>query len=498
MTFGFFGKKGDTAFMKQRIYLGIFLAVLLPYLLFEFLRMNDSIDRLFVLPRGHFYIVSFIAVLATIISAAVGVAGIKLRNLKVIFLSLSFISLAEVFSVHGLSTPNFILGSTHVPGIAAQTSILLAGLWLYLSSMPTDHRLIAYLSRYQLILLPAWVASLFIFGLFSMIFTHFFDHIPLDDHPLNFILATTTIVLIGIAMYRYLQSYWYSRFPLQLSIVYSSGWLIVSQIIMVIGELWRISWWLYHLLLLLAMAVMLLGLIKQYATSQSMISALRSLFTTDPIERITSSLSPSVKALVIATENKDVYTAGHNLRVTLYALKIAEELGLGQDMLRAIAQGTIVHDVGKINIPDSILNKPGRLTPEERSIIETHPVKGYEMCKNLGFMKEELEIIRSHHEKWDGSGYPDQLRRESIPLLARVVAVADVYDALTSTRSYRKAWSHEEAVGLLQENSGSHFDPKCVEAWVNICQKDPCVYQYPLERINEQTHISEFSQVAIK
>jgi HD-GYP domain-containing protein (c-di-GMP phosphodiesterase class II) len=130
-------------------------------------------------------------------------------------------------------------------------------------------------------------------------------------------------------------------------------------------------------------------------------------------------------------------------------------LGLRPDQLRPLAQGTIVHDVGKIDIPDQILNKPGRLSPEERLVIEMHPVSGYEMCRSLGFMKEELGIIRWHHERWDGGGYPDQLRGEQIPITARIVAVADVYDALTSNRSYRQAMTHQEALAFLNEHNGT-------------------------------------------
>jgi len=126
---------------------------------------------------------------------------------------------------------------------------------------------------------------------------------------------------------------------------------------------------------------------------------------------------------MIATEKKDLYTAGHNLRVTLYALKPAKEMGFRPD--------------------------------QQRAIIELHRVRGYEMCRELGFMKDELEIIRGHHERWDGRGYPDRLEGERIPLLARIVAVADVYDALTSHRAYRQAMSHEAAMAVLTEQRGS-------------------------------------------
>lgn len=108
-------------------------------------------------------------------------------------------------------------------------------------------------------------------------------------------------------------------------------------------------------------------------------------------------------------------------------------------------------------------------------------------------MQEELSIIRSHHEKWDGSGYPDGLKENDIPFFARIVAVADVYDALTSERSYRKAWTHSEAMKYLKENKGTHFDPQCVDAWEQLCLRNPSVYKYPSKAIKEETTIQKLS-----
>ncbi|WP_240418029.1 HD-GYP domain-containing protein [Paenibacillus periandrae] len=465
--------------MKFRELTGPLVAITLPFLVFNLLKFNPLLDIQFAVPRGHFYIVSSVALLASIIAIAVGISGSRVRNIKISFLAMAFISLAEIFSVHGLSTPNMLIHMSHLPGVAAQGSVLLASFWLWLSSVSSDNGFIVRLSRWRQWLVPVWTIGLGLIGAAALSFSHLIEWIPLDGLASKWLSTGAVMVLNGMTMYRYHQSYRYSRFPLQAAIVYSCCWMINAQLIMVLGETWLLSWWLYHFLLLASMLVMLYGLFKQYAANQSMTMVIRSLFTNDPVERITSCLSPSVKELVLATEIKDMYTAGHNFRVTMYALRLAEEMQLKPEQLRALSQGAIVHDVGKNTIPDEILNKPGRLTPEERFIIETHPVKGYEMCRNLGFMKEELEIIRFHHEKWDGTGYPDRLTGEEIPLLARIVAVADVYDALTSTRSYRKAWSHEEAIRFLKEHSGSHFDPLCVQAWVNASSRDPEVYLLP-------------------
>ncbi|PYI52588.1 HD-GYP domain-containing protein [Paenibacillus flagellatus] len=471
--------------MKFHGFVGPLLAVAAPLLLFEGLRSWSGYDVRMNSPHGHFYIVSSVAFLSTVIAVLVGVAGSRLRNIEVSFLALAFISLAEMFTVHGFATPGLVMHSTSLPGIAAQLSVLLASAWLWLSSLSSDHPFVAKLSRWKNGLVPAWTIALGLFALVGVLFPDVADLVPWNRNPLQSIVTVVALALNLITMYRYNRSYRYSRFPLQVSIVYSSAWLFAAQLIMVSGEVWMLSWWLYHFLLLASMIVMLVGLVLQYASKKSIADSMKALFTQDPIERITNSLSPSVRALILATETKDPYTAGHNFRVTMYALRLAEELQLAPELLRALAQGAIVHDVGKINVPDAILNKPGRLTDEERKVIEQHPVKGYELCRSLGFMKEELDIIRSHHERWNGTGYPDRLQGERIPLLARIVAVADVYDALTSNRSYRQARTHAEAIAFLNDQKGAHFDPACVDAWTALCERDPQAYQYPATMIQE-------------
>ena len=209
--------------------------------------------------------------LSTIIAIAVGIAGKRLRNIKVSFLSLSFISLAQVFALHGLATPHFLLPVTHISGVASQLSMLLATIWLWLSSLPSDHKLVEKLSQRQSMLVPVWIFALSIFGIVSMNFPHIMNFIPLNVKPLNWFITAIIILLNIITISRYYQTYRFSRFPLQISIVYSAGWFIVSQLIMILGEMWRLSWWMYHFLLLASMIVMLIGLVKQYVVRGSFV-----------------------------------------------------------------------------------------------------------------------------------------------------------------------------------------------------------------------------------
>jgi HD-GYP domain-containing protein (c-di-GMP phosphodiesterase class II) len=172
--------------------------------------------------------------------------------------------------------------------------------------------------------------------------------------------------------------------------------------------------------------------------------------------------------LAQTVEMRDEYTGNHTQRVTAYALLLAEEMGLSPADRHMIAVGTPLHDIGKIAVTDAVLRKPGRLTPDEQAEMQTHVARGAALLVNIPGLTPMLPIVRHHHERWDGGGYPDGLAGEAIPLLARVVAVADAFDAMTSDRPYRRALPLIEALAELTAQAGSHFDPRCVEAFLRL------------------------------
>lgn len=173
-----------------------------------------------------------------------------------------------------------------------------------------------------------------------------------------------------------------------------------------------------------------------------------------------------------AVELRDQETAGHTERVTALTLRLAEALGVPEEDLDDLRRGAILHDVGKIAIPDRILLKPGPLTEEEWRVMKLHPVYAYEWLSGIPFLKKALEVPYAHHERWDGSGYPRGLKGLEIPLFARIFAVADVYDALTSDRPYRKAWPKEKALAYIREEAGKQFDPEVVEAFLKLMAEE--------------------------
>jgi putative nucleotidyltransferase with HDIG domain len=167
-------------------------------------------------------------------------------------------------------------------------------------------------------------------------------------------------------------------------------------------------------------------------------------------------------------ESKDAYTLGHCERVADYACAIATDVGFDETTLFWFRVGALLHDVGKIVVPSDILNKPGALTPEERAIMERHPTAGVELLRDIEFPWDVVPMIRGHHERWDGHGYPDGLAGESIPLAARILCVADVYDALTSHRPYRRAFESRDAIRLMQADVGRQFDPEILTRFLRI------------------------------
>lgn len=174
-----------------------------------------------------------------------------------------------------------------------------------------------------------------------------------------------------------------------------------------------------------------------------------------------------------AMDLRDQETEGHTRRVTEMTIQLARMINtFSEDELVHVRRGALLHDMGKLGVPDSILLKPGSLTPEEWAIMRKHPQLAYEMLSPIPYLAPALEIPYCHHEKWDGSGYPRGLRGEEIPLAARVFAVADVWDALTSDRPYRPAWSRQKALDFIRAQAGAHFEPRIVTAFLALIETE--------------------------
>lgn len=190
------------------------------------------------------------------------------------------------------------------------------------------------------------------------------------------------------------------------------------------------------------------------------------------LETVEESYRSTLKALAQALETRDTETHGHSERVVTFSLRLGRELGLDKEMLNSLEFGSLLHDIGKIGVPDAILRKPAKLTEEEWVKMKMHPMYGQNILRDLPFLEGAAKVVGQHHEKWDGSGYPLGLKGEDIDLNARIFAVADAFDAMISDRVYRAGRPYKDAADELDRCADAHFDPKIVEAFHRVPQED--------------------------
>jgi putative nucleotidyltransferase with HDIG domain len=185
-------------------------------------------------------------------------------------------------------------------------------------------------------------------------------------------------------------------------------------------------------------------------------------------QELTRAYEATIEAWVRALDMRDRDAAGHSLRVTELTLRLAHEMGIGDDQLVHFRRGALLHDIGMIGIPDAILFKPGTLTQQEWNVMRQHPGLGYSLLSPIAFLKPALDIVYCHHERWDGSGYPRGLKGEEIPLAARICAVVDVWDALLTEKPYRRSWQAESVILYFQDQAGKTLDPQVVKTFLTL------------------------------
>jgi putative nucleotidyltransferase with HDIG domain len=196
-------------------------------------------------------------------------------------------------------------------------------------------------------------------------------------------------------------------------------------------------------------------------------------------EELIKAYDSTIEGWSHALDLRDKETEGHTLRVTEFTLELARVFGFSEAELVHVRRGALLHDIGKMGIPDRILLKEGSLTPDEWEIMRKHPVYAHEMLLPIEYLRQALDIPYCHHEKWAGTGYPRGLSGEEIPLIARIFAVVDVWDAVTSDRPYRPAWSREKALAHIQEGAGTHFDPHVVEVFLGLIKQKQDIVDDP-------------------
>ena len=436
---------------------------------------------------AHVWIVTLTALAMGGIAALMTIAAFQVREARVFFLALTFISIAGIFLNHALTTPNAIVPHSNPwVGFSAALSLFLGAFFLKLTTVEWSDGVQRWIVTHQRTILAYFLALLIAYNAVALITAlmppaapvphdggHLLPTAPamsggifvaLADWPLKQLLGWITIALHLLVIRRYVRLYRTSRGPLISSLLASSIFLAQAQIVYMTTTIWHVSWWQYHTLILFAFGAAAIGLAREYLRSGSIGAMMEGLFLRDTIVQIERGYTDVIVALVSAIEARDPNTRGHSQRVAELSVLIGQELRLSPEQLRVLSQAAILHDIGKIAVPDAILNKPGRLTEAEFAVIKQHPVRGYEIIKGVRSLQRELGGVRSHHERLDGTGYPDGLSGDAIPLEARIIAVADIYDALTATRTYREAWTPAQALAAIDADAGIKLDEHCIMA----------------------------------
>ena len=211
---------------------------------------------------------------------------------------------------------------------------------------------------------------------------------------------------------------------------------------------------------------------KRYETRLEELVEQRTAELDQALDSLEQAYRTTLQALTAALETRDAETHGHSERVVTFSLRLGREYGLSAPNMKVLEFGSLLHDIGKIGVPDAILRKPAKLTEEEWERMREHPLHGQQILRGIDFLKGAAKVVAQHHEKWDGSGYPLGLKAEDIDICARIFSVADAFDAITSDRVYRKGRPYEIAAQELDEWAGRQFDPKVVEAFHRVPQED--------------------------
>lgn len=231
---------------------------------------------------------------------------------------------------------------------------------------------------------------------------------------------------------------------------------------------YSVGFWLAHLFDIVGVLLLAVGAVVVYRQRLSVREVLRPLTVHEPLAALELGLDPLVHRFIASLESKDPITREHVVRVSDLSVEVGQALGVRAGDLHVLGLSALLHDVGKLAVPDAILNKPGALDSEEMATIRLHPITGQTLVSRSRALAPLGPIIRGHHERVDGAGYPDGLTGDRIPLLARVVSVCDAFDAMTNTRQYRTGMKVDRALAILQEHSGSQWDPVVIAALTTV------------------------------
>jgi hypothetical protein len=418
----------------------------------------------------HFVGVGLTAAAATVAAIALTIIGARRQDGRVVLIGTAFSVMAALLALHGIATPDILMGYNGVVSFTGGATLPIGGAILALAALPQFRRPTHV--RPLLVVQAILLLGVLGLGITGFLFPQLVPGVPEPGSA-----AAITLLIVGLAFYgalgwRALRTFLLTHRHADLTVVIGIAWLAAAIPPAMLLRYYELGWWLGHGFELVGIAIVGFPVAVDLRRAAQSRPLTGDLSACDLVRSEEAFLGAHVRSLLVSLAEKDAYTEEHTRRVALRAVQVGEELGLSPLRLRELAMGALVHDVGKLAVPDSILKKPDKLTSEEFEVVQRHSETGYRTLKELGFRESVRRLVLDHHERLDGTGYPRGLSGPAISLDARILAVCDVYDALISTRVYREAWTHERAISLLHEEAGTKLDRRCVAALERVLARE--------------------------
>jgi putative nucleotidyltransferase with HDIG domain len=432
-----------------------------------------SEDRAPVTAVQHMVIMAVGSSIAALASATLMWAGFRRRETRAVVAGGAFAAMTLILAIHGLATPGVLFGPNGVVAVAGGTALPVGGAILTLAALPAL-RGPAHLRKvaFGLATLLELIALAGIIGL-SM--PDRVPAVPGYDSAEAKVLLVVGMLFFGAVASRAVRTFTLTRRTADLVVVVGTVWLAVALVPVLILDPFTWTWWMGHFLELSGVALVGIPVALDVHRGRPSHPLVGDLPAAELVAEEEAFLGPRVRVLMARLAEKDQSTEQHTRRVAEWAVAIGERLELAPGRLRELALAGLLHDIGKLSTPDAILGKPGALTDAEMDVIREHPSQGDALLADLGYPHRIRRGVRGHHERLDGTGYPDGLRGDALDLETRILAVADVWDALVSPRVYRPAWTRERAMALLVDEAGTAFDPACVTALRELTGVEPAV-----------------------
>jgi len=429
-------------------------------------------DKVIIGGWTHFIGVAVGAGVATLCAVALTVAGARQKDGHAVLVGCAFSVMAALLCLHGLATPGILFDAYGVAAFTGGATLPVGGAILALGALSALRRPAAVTPL--LWTLAAGIVFIFSLGATAILDPSLVPSVPEPRSTAAWMVLGAGLVFYGILFWRALRTYRLTQRTADLLVAIGIVWLAAALPAALLLTYLDLGWWLGHVFEIVGIAAVGFtvahDLRRGAARSRPLLGDLGG---ADLVAEAEAFLGSHIRALLVELAEKDAYTEEHTRRVALRAAQVGDELGLSPGRLRDLAIGGLLHDIGKLAVPDAILKKPGALTDDEFQVVMQHVYTGPALLRELGgFSPMVHRLVRGHHERFDGSGYPSAVAGDPIPLDVAILAVCDVYDALISERVYRAAWSHERALTHLREGAGKLFDATCVDALERVLARE--------------------------